>query len=220
MNPNRWRYGSSGKRRRSWRSVSGRSSASRASRDAIARDDPVGGGRRRERLHQPGGDRLVAAQDVVGVDPQRLLGDLGGHLGVAVAVAADPAAPAQERPDARRPRPASARCRRPGPSRARRAGRAPRRAPGRAAGSTVNSVASKNAIAVRTSSSGVGRDDAQVRGPPQERDLLAQPAPDLAVLDGRQARVVESVEQDGAAAQRDERRPPAGLGRVRGQDRR
>ena len=37
MNPKRWRYGSSGKRRRSWRSVSGRSSASRARREAIGR---------------------------------------------------------------------------------------------------------------------------------------------------------------------------------------
>ena len=85
---------------------------------------------------------------------------------------------------------------------------------------TVNSVASKNAIAVRTSSSGVGRDDAQVGRPPQQRDLLAQPAPDLAVLGRGQPRVVEPREQDGAAAQRDERRPPAGLGRVGGEDRR
>jgi hypothetical protein len=37
MNPKRWRYGSSGKRRRSWRSVSGSSSASRARRVAIVR---------------------------------------------------------------------------------------------------------------------------------------------------------------------------------------
>ena len=39
MNPNRWRYGSSGKRRRSWRSVSGRASASRARRLASGRGD-------------------------------------------------------------------------------------------------------------------------------------------------------------------------------------
>ena len=44
-------------------------------------------------------------------------------------------------------------------------------------------------------------DDAQVRGPPQERDLLAQPAPDLAVLGRGQARVVRARQQDRAAAQ-------------------
>ena len=33
--------------------------------------DPFVRGRGRDRLHQPGGDRLVAAQDVVGLDPER-----------------------------------------------------------------------------------------------------------------------------------------------------
>ena len=105
MNPKRWRYGSSGKRRRSWRSVSGRSSASRARREASGRATRSVVGRGRDRLHQPRRDGLVAAQDVVGLDPQRALGDLRGHARVAVAVPADPAPEPQERPDAWRPRP-------------------------------------------------------------------------------------------------------------------
>ena len=66
---------------------------------------------------------------------------------------------------------------------------------------TVNSVASKNAIAVRTSSSGAGltirRSDVRQRS----GDLLAQPPPDLAILRRREPRVVEPGEEDGAAAE-------------------
>ena len=68
MNPNRCRYGSSGKRRRSCRSISGSASASRASRDAERPRHAVARLRRRDRLHQPGRDRLVAAEHVVGLD--------------------------------------------------------------------------------------------------------------------------------------------------------
>ena len=82
----------------------------------------------------------------------------------------------------------------------------------------MNSVASNTAIAVRTSSRGSGATSAQVRRPPQQRDLLAQTAPDLAVLGGGQARVVEALQEPGAAPQRHERGPAAGLGRVRGED--
>ena len=61
-------------------------------------------------------------------------------------------------------------------------------------------------------------DDAQVGGPPQQRDLLAQPAPRLAVLRRREPGIVESREEDGAASERDERRPASRLGRVGGED--
>ena len=82
----------------------------------------------------------------------------------------------------------------------------------------MNSVASKNAIAVRTSSSGVGATVAQVGGPPQERDLLAQPAADVTILGRGQARVVEPLEQRRAATKRDERGPAPRLGRMGGED--
>ena len=58
----------------------------------------VGRGRGGDRLHQPGRDRLVPAQHVVGLDPQRALGDLGGHARVAVTVPADPAADRRNAP--------------------------------------------------------------------------------------------------------------------------
>ena len=219
MNPKRWRYGSSGKRRRSWRSVSGRSSASRARRDAIGPWHPLGGGRGRDRLHQPGRDRLVPAQDVVGLDAQRALGDLRGHARVAVTIPADPAADPQERPDPRRPRP--------GPA---GVGGGTRRATGRRIERRIERPVEprddREQRGVEERHRGPhlverGRaDDAQVRGPPQQRDLLAQPATDLAVLGRGQPRVVRSSQQDGAAPERDQRRPAAGLGRVRGQDRR
>ena len=60
---------------------------------------------------------------------------------------------------------------------------------------------------------------AQVAGVPQERDLLAQAPAQVRVLVGRRERVVEGVEQPADAAQGDEQRAAARLGRVRGQDR-
>ena len=95
------------------------------------------------------GHGLVAAQDVVGLDAHRLAGDLGGHVGVAVAVAADPRAPAQERRHARRPGAGPARVA--GRPRRRPASRVPGRARRSSArysrGVTTNSDSSKNAIA-------------------------------------------------------------------------
>ncbi len=61
-------------------------------------------------------------------------------------------------------------------------------------------------------------DGPQVRRPPEERDLLAQAAPEVAVLAGRQARVAEPFKQPVAAAQRNEERPAARLGRVGRED--
>ena len=120
--------------------------------------------RRCERLGEACRDGLVATQDVIGMDAERAFRDLGGDVGIAVAVAADPRAPAQERRHQRRSRP--------GPSRVGRfaGGGGPRRAATpttadlveeasvarRTRGTALNSVSSKNASAVRTSSSGLG----------------------------------------------------------------
>ena len=189
MNPKRWRYGSSGKRRRSWRSVSGSSSASRARRVASGRGDAGRRGRRRRHgLHQPQRDRLVAVQDVVGLDAQRPLGRLGGDDRVAVAVAADPRPEAEERRHARRPL----------------AGPDGPAAPASSAASTARYSRGHEREQRRVEDGHrradlverLGRDGAQVGGPPQQRDLLAQAAADLAVLGGRQPRVVEPLEQD------------------------
>ncbi len=59
--------------------------------------DPVGRDGGRERLHMPRRDGFVPAQDVVGLDPKRLLGCFRGDLRVPVPIAADPAPPVEER---------------------------------------------------------------------------------------------------------------------------
>ena len=80
-------------------SMSGRSSSSTASRRTIGRGERTAGPRpRRQRRHEPGRDRLVAVEKVVGLDrgtPH--VGRLGGHVRVPVAIAADPGAPGEER---------------------------------------------------------------------------------------------------------------------------
>ena len=182
---------------------------------AVQRHARGGGG---DRLHQPRGDRLVATQHVVGVDAQRLLGDLRGHARVAVAVAADPAPEAQVRPDARWSRP--------GPAGVRGRGRgATGRRIERGIQRPVETWDHREQRGVEERHRGADlvewrrAHDAQVGGPPQERDLLPQPAADLAVLGRGESRVVEPGEQDGAAPERHQHRAAAGLGRVRGQDR-
>ena len=118
------------------------------------------------------------------MDAQRLLGRVGGDAGIAVAVAADPRAPTQERRDARRPRAGAAGVGRLAGAARRRRGtprRGPRRRP--AAGAARPRTASRRRTpgpcgprrAARARSSQVGR-------PPQERDLLAQAAPEVAIL--------------------------------------
>ncbi len=178
----------------------------------------VGRDRDRDRLHQARRDRFVAAQDVIGVDAQRPGRDLGGHARVAVAVTADPAARLQEGSDPRRPRPGAAGVR----------GRAGRAAGRRVERRVERPIQPRHDREQRGIEEGHRRpdlvergraDDPQVRGAPQDGDLLAQPAADLAVLRGREARVVEPGEQDRAAAKRDQRGPPARLGRVGGEDR-
>ena len=156
---------------------------------------------------------------MVGLDAQRALGDLRGHARVAVAVPADPAPEPQEWSDARRacPRSAAVRC---------GTGRATRR---RIERRIERAVKARDDGEQRGIEEGHCRahlvergraHDAQVRGPPQQRDLLAQLAPEIAVLGRSQARVVGARKEDRATAKGHQRRAPAGLGRVRGQDRR
>ena len=209
MNPKRWRYGSSGNRRRSWRSVSGSSSASRARRVASGLGDSGSSGVVADTVCiSREGDRLVAVQDVVGVDPERPLGRVGGDRRVAVAIAADPRARSgSEGRDVRG-----------GP--ARRMSRRPRRASTARyrRGTSVNSVASNTAIAVRTSSSGSGA--TARRSEVRHRSVISSRSRRRisAILGRGQSRVVEPLEEHRAAPQRDERRPSAGLRGVGGQD--
>ena len=151
------------------------------------------------------------------MDAQRPGGDLRGHARVAVAIATDPRPRLQERPDARRPRPRPAGV----------GGRAVRPSGRRVERRIERPVQPRDDGEQRRVEEGhrgadlVERrraDQAQVRCPPQQRDLLAQAAAHLAILRRRQARIVEPGEEDGAAAERDERGPAPGLGRVRGED--
>jgi hypothetical protein len=155
--------------------------------------------------------------DVVGLDPQRSLGDVGRDRRVAVAVAADPRPPAQERRH-----PWRARSRSPAVG-GRSTGR--RSVVEGGVHRPVQAGHEREQRGVEERHRGPHlverrRDDRpQVGGAPQDRDLLTQAAPDSLVLGRRQARIVEPLEQRGEPPQRDEQRPPAGLGRVRGEDR-
>ena len=59
--------------------------------------DPVVGRRGRLGLHQPQRDRLIAVQDVIGLDPQGVTREVGCDHGVPVAIPTDPRPEAQER---------------------------------------------------------------------------------------------------------------------------
>ena len=63
------------------------------------------------------------------------------------------------------------------------------------------------------------RDGAHLARVPQQRDLLAQPAPQVGVLVGRRVRVVEGVEQPPDPALGDQQRAATRLRGMRGEDR-
>ncbi len=180
--------------------------------------DPVASGHGRDGLHQPCRHRLVAVENMVGVDAERSQGDVGGHLGVAVPVAADPASRPQERADARRARPGPAAV---GGGPAGTAGRAVQGAVQRA----IQPGHHREQRRVEEGHRGPDlverrrRHDAQVGGAPEEGDLLAQSTTDLAILRRGQPRIVQPLEEVGAASQRQKGRPPAGFGRMRRQHR-
>ena len=156
------------------------------------------------------------------MDPERALGRVGGDTRVAVAVPTDPAAPVQERPHPRRPGTGPSGRRRPthpatpaAPAgrRVQRAVEDPRQSRREREQRRIEEGHRRPHLVER------GRGDrSQVRGPPQERDLLAQPAAHVGILGRREARVVHAGEQVAAAPQRDQDRPPSGFGGMGGQD--
>ena len=163
------------------------------------------------------------------MDPHRLDGHVGGDVRIAVVVAADPRAPLEERRHVlaaacrsgrsrwqrrcrlRRGVGVAPRCPGPGP--------APRPRSGSSCGTVVNTVSSKNASAVRTSSSGDGADarrsDVRHNSVISSRRRRRTSRSSSGVSRGRRG-----AEQPVTAPQRDEERAPARLGGVRGQDRR
>ena len=176
------------------------------------------------RLRQAHRDRLVAAQDVVGVDAKGPLGDLRGHGGIAVAITADPRLPRQEWSDERWPGPRPARVRRVAMAASGRAATLGRIE--RGVGAAVDTGQDREEQFVEE---GEGRSDlverrdggrAQVGRPPQQGDLLAEAAPDVAVVRGTDVRLGEAPEEAVDAAQGDEHGPPPSLGGVSRQDRR
>ena len=198
---------------------------------------PVDGVRRHargDRLHQPQRDGLVAAEQVVGLEARGVHRDVARDAGVAVAVRADPRPEPEQR---RREDRVGARAARIGGVRGGRAvPAAPRLAPRRRAAPVARRVERPVDRALEPGHDREQRlvedreggpdlverrrhDRAQPGGVPQDRDLLADPAPQVRVLVGRRERVVELVEQAADPAQRDEQRPPAGLGGVRGEHR-
>ena len=171
--------------------------------------------------HQPGGDGLVAMEHVVGLDAESLERRLGGDVRVAVAVPADPRAPAQERRDPWRAgaRPALVgrsrprwRLARPLPVQRRvehavQAGRGREERRVEEHHRRAHLVEGRRALL------------AEVGRPPQDRDLLAQAAPDLGIPGGRETGVVELVEKRVDAPKREKHGPPTRLGRMRRENR-
>ena len=195
--------------------------------DGVRRD--AGG----DRLHQPQGDGLVAAEQVVRLEPRGVHRDVARDARVAVAVGADPRPEAEQR---RREDRVGARAARIGGvrgARVRAGGTTARAAPARPVAGRVERPVDRALEAghdreqrlVEDRERGPDlverrrHDRAQPGGVPQDRDLLAEPAPQVRVLVGRRERVIELVEQAPDPAQRDEQRPPAGLGGVRGEHR-
>ena len=184
---------------------------------------------RRDRGQQSSGHGLVAAQQMVGVDARHLACQLSGDRGIAVPVAADPRTPPQECGHACRSR---AR-----PTRIARQSRVEGRTPAAAAITPAGRFRRplKRPIEVPVDArndpedglieeghggpdlvDGTGRQPPHSGRPPQDADLLAQPAPYLGVVVCPETRVVELLEEPVAAPQRYEHRPAPRLGRVSG----
>jgi hypothetical protein len=188
----------------------------------------VGRHGRRDRLREAGRDRLVAMEDVIRVDPEGPLRHLRGDGRVPIPIAADPRLPGEERSDVRSPGPGP-----PGVGRLRSVPSAPG---GRGAASHAQPIERRVRLAVeagdhgedRLVKEGQGRPDLiqwrdgrrpQVGGPPQQRDLLTEPAPDVPILGRPDVTVGEPGEEPVDAAEGDEDRPATSFGRVGGEDR-
>ncbi len=171
-------------------------------------------------LRQAGRDRLVATKHVVRVDPERPLRHFGGDGWVPVPIPTDPRFPGDERRDVRRPRA--------GPTGVGGFGALTRDAEAVQRGISVaiepGDHREHGLIEERERRPDLierrHRRGPQVGGPPQQRDLLAQTAADIAVLGGSDVSIGQPGEEPVDTAERDEDRPPAGLGRMRGEDRR
>ncbi len=168
----------------------------RARTDVVLRD--------RERPRDPPRGGLQPAQDVIGLDRHRRARDLRRHARVAVAVAADPRVPSQERIERRRPRAAAVRVERavhlPVDGRERREDRLVEQREHRA--HLVQRLGPVRPDRVRT---------------PQPRDLLAHPALDLTLLGDPERPVLLLLEQRADPPQVLHDRAPLRLGGVGGQ---
>ena len=154
---------------------------------------PIGGNGRGDRLHQARRNGLVPAEHVVGLHPSRQERDRGGDIRIAVAVAANPRAPPQEGPDPRRAR---------------------TRRPIRRFAVVIDRQLVERCIEAAIQ----GRDHAEqrlveehegrpnfvewrrangseVRRSPQDRQLFAKPAAELAILRRTQGSVVAALEE-------------------------
>ena len=177
-------------------------SASSSGWAAAAQPRRRGGGRlvHGQRPADPGRGRLQRAQHVVGLDGGRLPGDLGGHERVAVPVGAHPAAEAQVRGDGRGLVPSQ----RPVQLPVHRGYHPEQR--------LVERGHDRPDLVDR-----VHGLDPELRGPPQQVDVLAQPAAGLGALGCPGPLVVGNAKQLADPAQHRHYRPAAGLGGVRGQ---
>ena len=163
-----------------------------------------------EGLREAQGNRLVAAKDMVGVDPDGFLGDIGGHRRMAVAIPADPRPEPQERGHERLLQLAC-----------------PRAARARHVRVDQPVQLRREAVERLVEDDHRGADlvdrrrgaAPQLRGPPQDGDLLAQLSTEVAVGGWREARVIGPLEQQRDPAQRDQDGPASRLRGVRGEDR-
>ncbi len=188
------------------------------------RVDPLARDLGRQRRQKPCRHRLVAAQDVVGVDARDLASELRSNRRIAVTVASYPRAPLQESGYARRPRTARAGIAG-GPD-----GASPPACDSRPVhGSIEGAVDARHRPEQRLVEEREGRANLVDRarsglahrgGPPQQADLLAQLAHDFGLVNDTEARIVELLQKPIATAQGDQRRAPAGFGGMGSQDRR
>ena len=166
----------------------------------------------RQRLGNARRDGFVAAEDVVRLDPDRRLGDLGGDVPVAVAVAADPGPEMQERWRERRLEIRVALPRRP-----RRRGALD--LPVDARREPVDRLVEEDHRRPHLVE-WAGHAAPDLGRLPQDRDLLPQAASKLAVGGRRQPWVVRLLQEPGDAPQGEEDGSAPRLRRVGGQDER
>ena len=162
----------------------------------------------RERLHEAGGDGLVAPEDVIGLDPCSVLRDLGRDPGMPVTIATDPAAEPQDRGQRRRGELTTAMgwrdCRQQG---------ALHRGHERVEGRIEEDEGGPDFV---ERSRDLGPD---LGGPPQDHKLLTKTVIERPGRANRQARIIAGLEDSGDTAKGHQRRSTSGLRRMSGEDR-